>query len=127
MSAVHARRLEFYADANLNVTEEVRTQIQYQVGENEVERFTDHRRQPRHGWQLRVRWWGYGEAEDTWESVATMVDDTPVSVHEYVKVEATQRRRDFAQLKAAVLTAVANVGDNATEEHVALRAYLTEL
>jgi len=127
VSAVHARRLEFYADANLNVTEEVRTQIQYQVGENEVERFTDHRRQPRHGWQLRVRWWGYGEAEDTWESVATMVDDTPVSVHEYVKVEATQRRRDFAQLKAAVLTAVANVGDNATEEHVALRAYLTEL
>ena len=127
VATVHARRLEFCADADLNVTEELRAQVQYQVGENEAERFTAHRRQLRGGWQLRVRWWGFGEAEDTWESLRTMVEDTPVSGNEYVRREGVQQRKDFAQRKAAVLTAVNAVGNAATDEHVALRVYLTEV
>ncbi len=66
----HTRRLKYYIDSSLNITEEVKAQLRHDNGQWEVRTFLDCRcvNKRKHKWEILVQWTGYeGGGENTWE------------------------------------------------------------
>ena len=84
----HTRRLKYYIDSSLNLTEEVKEQLRHDNGQWEVNAFLDHRcvNKRKHKWELLVEWTGYeGGGENTWEPVLQLYQDVPTLVKRYLR------------------------------------------
>ncbi len=81
----HARMLRLFADQALDVTEELRRQIQHDDGAwFVVSEIRDWRKQPRKPVELLVRWEGFDDDSDSWEPIASLYKDVPVIVRDFV-------------------------------------------
>jgi hypothetical protein len=82
---VHATRLKFYADASMNVTEEIRQHVANQGITLAVREIMDHRRNNRtRQWELLVSWRGLESSEDSWEPLDDIYADVPILVRDYI-------------------------------------------
>ncbi|ETO60408.1 hypothetical protein F442_23226 [Phytophthora nicotianae P10297] len=80
---------KFYADSALNTTEELLELCSRQGMVLGVERFVDHRFNKEYGrWELMVAWAGLRAIENSWEPLATLLQDVPVKVRNYVATTA---------------------------------------
>ena len=78
-AVVHANRLKFYADSQLNVTETLRETIAHNnVHCKKVECLLDLRRNADTGlFEVKCKWVGFDDEEPTWEPFGNMVEDIP--------------------------------------------------
>ncbi|KAJ8525699.1 hypothetical protein ON010_g15415 [Phytophthora cinnamomi] len=82
---VHASRLKFYADSELNQTEELLELVSRQGMVFGVEDIRDHRfNAALDRWELFVSWMGLQTIEDSWEPLAVLAQDVPTKVREYI-------------------------------------------
>ena len=84
----HTRRLKYYIDSSLNITEEVKEQLRHDNVQWEVNAFLDRRcvNKRKHKWELLVEWTGYeGGGENTWEPVLQLYQDVPTLVKKYLR------------------------------------------
>ncbi|OWZ18523.1 hypothetical protein PHMEG_0007370 [Phytophthora megakarya] len=78
---VHASRLMYYADAELDTTTELLELLSSQGMLLGVEKFTNHRFNQEIGrWELFVSWLGLQAIENSWELLATLLQDVPAKV-----------------------------------------------
>ena len=95
----HGRRLRFFRNSVFNVTEELKHHLMYQKGELLlIESFTGIRRKVTDV-ELRVKWRGLPEEESDWTTLATLKEDVPTLVDEYLdhlKGAGTPRERRIA-------------------------------
>ena len=82
-TSVHGQRLRYYADADLQLTHDLRMQAAYD-DRHWVSSFIDWRISDDDTLQLRIRWQGFLANEDTWESPETMHADVPVMLLRYL-------------------------------------------
>ena len=82
----HVKRLKYYIDSSLHISEEVETQVKHDNGQYDVKQIVDHRCANSHlnKWELLVQWEGYA-GEDSWEPVVQLYRDAPNMVKAYVK------------------------------------------
>lgn len=81
----HAQGMQGYRDAELGVTAALREHVSYHVANYEVERILEARKESASGqWQFLVKWWGFADAEATWENVDILVEDAPAVVERFV-------------------------------------------
>ena len=52
-------------------------------GEYAIDRIVDHRKLKNGNWEFKVRWTGYQESEDSWQSLNSIANDDPVTVTLY--------------------------------------------
>jgi hypothetical protein len=82
---VHVSRIKPYKDRDLNVTKELKEHVGHVEGTLEVERFDGVRKASAgQGWEIRVWWRGFEEADTTWEPLSEMVKDVPDMVRKYL-------------------------------------------
>jgi hypothetical protein len=84
----HTRRLKYYIDSSLNITEEVKEQLRHDNGQWEVSAFLARRcvNKRKHKWEILVQWTGYeGGGENTWEPVLQLYQDVPILVKRYLR------------------------------------------
>lgn len=77
---VHVARLRFYSDSELEITSGLKDVFQhsYTQGVFEMEALINiGEAHDGSGYNIRVRWAGFGEDEDTWEPLKTLWDDAP--------------------------------------------------
>ncbi|KAE8914587.1 hypothetical protein PF005_g983 [Phytophthora fragariae] len=75
---VHASRLKYYADSELNRTEEILELVSRQGMVLGVEDIRDHRfNAALDRWELFVSWMGLQAIEDSWEPLAVLAQDAP--------------------------------------------------
>ena len=91
--SVHVQRLRLYAEANFQVTEDVRNQAAYD-DQTHVENIVDWRETDDSLLELRVRWLGFTPAEDTWEPIDQLHEDQPTLVERFLW--RVQRECDLA-------------------------------
>ncbi|KAE9196662.1 hypothetical protein PF002_g22989 [Phytophthora fragariae] len=85
---VHASRLKFYADSDLEVTDELLEHVAAQGIILKVEKFVDHRCNAQsQAFELLVSWCGLESIEDSWEPLRTLTQDVPVLVRAYVEAK----------------------------------------
>ena len=94
---VHAQRLRRYADAQLQVTEDLKDQAAHDKLAFFPDKIVSWREADEGTMQLRVRWLGFEPNEDSWEDLQTFYADAPVMVRRYVQ---GQRRRAPALVEA---------------------------
>ncbi len=95
---VHATRMKFYCDADLDVTVELKDLVnkdgnwknEYRVHEIVGHKFDVDSLE----WKLRVRWEGFSEEENTDESFERMFEDVPKFVEEYVRRLVANKSED---------------------------------
>ncbi|KAE9062778.1 hypothetical protein PF010_g29265 [Phytophthora fragariae] len=81
---VHVSRLKFYADAELNQTEELLELVSSQGMMLGVEAICDHLfNHTLERWELLVSWMGLQAIENSWEPLTTLLQDVPSKVREY--------------------------------------------
>ena len=77
--------LRIFADRSLNITEELRRQLQHDDGAwFIVSEIRDWRKQPRKLIELLVRWEGFDDDSDSWEPISSLYKDVPVLVRDFV-------------------------------------------
>ncbi|KAE8952990.1 hypothetical protein PR003_g34154, partial [Phytophthora rubi] len=82
---VHASRLKFYADASLDVTEELREHISSQGIVLAIEKLKEHRWNDQiRDYEVLVQWKGLEAIEDSYEPLTSLARDVPVLVAKYV-------------------------------------------
>ncbi|OWZ04013.1 LOW QUALITY PROTEIN: hypothetical protein PHMEG_00024161 [Phytophthora megakarya] len=82
---IHASRLKFYADASLDVTEELLEHISSQGIILAVEKLKDHRWNDAIGdFEILVQWRGLEAIEDSYEPLTSLARDIPILVNQYV-------------------------------------------
>jgi len=65
---VHASRLKFFSEKNLEITEELRNQIAHNEETFEINEIRDIRYEKEYDrYQLFINWKGFSEEENTWE------------------------------------------------------------
>ena len=74
--SVHAERLKFYADSELEVTEELVNLISHDGSGFEVQEILSWRRQ-NDEYQCLVHWLGLEDVEESWEPLTTLWEDIP--------------------------------------------------
>ena len=79
----HTSRMKFYADASLEVTEELLQHVETTSYQFEVEALLDLRDSPT-GQELLVSWRGFPESMNTWEPLETIREDLPGMVEEFL-------------------------------------------
>ena len=96
----HGRRLKFFRNSDLHITEEIKEHLEYQ--ENEllvVEDFEDLRATD-NGLEVRVKWQQIDEAESDWVSYDSLKDDVPQLVDEFIsdiKKSGTRKQKSLVQ------------------------------
>jgi hypothetical protein len=94
--AVHGSRLKFYADKDLNITEELRQHISSQNEILDVQELLDHRWSDRaKDFELKVSWVGLEVIEDSWEPLKSMMKDVPKIVEDYVNTTDDEQLKRF--------------------------------
>jgi len=95
----HGRRLKFFRNASYNVTEELKHHLAYQKGGLLViDEFSGIRKKGT-DYELRVKWKGFPDAECDWTDLATLQEDVPGMVDEYItdlRTNGTPRERMLA-------------------------------
>ncbi len=83
---VHVSRLEFYADADMDVTEALQRQILYEEdGHFFVKRILDMKERKHDKTILvRVRWDGFSSAWDSWEELSSIIDQAATEVLDFL-------------------------------------------
>ncbi|KAE9075405.1 hypothetical protein PF006_g28335 [Phytophthora fragariae] len=82
---VHATRLKFYADASLDVTEDLREHISSQGIVLAIEKLKEHRWNHQiRDYEVLVQWKGLETIEDSYEPLTSLARDVPVLVAKYV-------------------------------------------
>ncbi len=95
----HGRRLKFFRNSTFEVTEEVRNHLAYQENELLVIESFDNLRRRNGNIELLVRWKGFGHEEVDWVSIATLKEDVPVLLEEFltdIAKSGTTRQRKIA-------------------------------
>jgi hypothetical protein len=82
--SVHVQRLRLYAEADFQVTEDVRNQAAYD-DQTHVESLVDWRETDDALLELRVRWLGFTPQEDTWEPIDRLHEDQPALVERFLR------------------------------------------
>jgi hypothetical protein len=83
---VHGDRVRFFADDQLNITEEIKDQFTYDNASYEVEQFRDCRlNTDTHQVEFLVDWKGFSQTESTWEPLQNLWKDVPALVQRYHK------------------------------------------
>ena len=81
----HAQRMQRYRDAELGITDALREHVSYHVTNYEVEKILEARKESTSGqWQFLVKWWGFADAEASWENVEILVEDAPTVVERFL-------------------------------------------
>jgi hypothetical protein len=80
---VHADMIKWYADRYFAVTEDLRNQIAYD-SQFYVDRLVDWRETDEGTLEIRVRWLGLDQNEDSWEPAAQLREDVPETVQRYL-------------------------------------------
>jgi hypothetical protein len=80
---VHAVRLRFYEDKYLQITEEMQEQFLNDQFNYEVEKLIDLKFFK--DLEFLVRWRGFDEAFDTWESARSILEDVPEMVDKFIR------------------------------------------
>ena len=83
-TTVHAQRLRPFAEADFEVTEDVRNSIAYD-SQFYVDDILDWREDDTGSIELRVRWLGFEASEDTWEPVERLHEDVPTLVTRFLR------------------------------------------
>ncbi|KAE9026601.1 hypothetical protein PR002_g10883 [Phytophthora rubi] len=82
---VHASRLKFYADSDLNTTTELLELVFSQGMRLGVDKFADYRfNQDFDRWELLVSWQGLQSIEDSWELLTYLLQDIPKKLRDYI-------------------------------------------
>jgi hypothetical protein len=80
---VHASRMIWYCDSQLDVTTELIDHIAQQGLRYDVENITDHRFKS--CYEVLVTWVGFSSIESTWEPLLTIFADVPARVDAYLQ------------------------------------------
>jgi hypothetical protein len=80
---VHIDHLRFYKDSKLDVTLSLKEQMAFADVGYEVNKFVGVHKFV-DGWKLKVNWRGFDSHDDTWELIATLLEDIPDKVQEYI-------------------------------------------
>ncbi|OWZ00171.1 hypothetical protein PHMEG_00028706, partial [Phytophthora megakarya] len=82
---VHASRLKFYADSDLEVTEELLEHVAAQGIVLKVKQLIKHKwNEQSRGFELLVSWCGLETIENSWEPLQSLAKDVPALIHDYV-------------------------------------------
>ena len=92
-SVVHAARLRFYADATLEITEDLKDQAAHDSHRFYVERIMGWRTLDDDTVQLKVRWVGFTAAQDSWEPATALHADVPEVVLRWLTGHAENQPR----------------------------------
>ncbi|ETP27552.1 hypothetical protein F442_23171, partial [Phytophthora nicotianae P10297] len=97
---VHASRLKFFADSDLEVTGELLQHVTSQGVVLDVDKIKQHRwNAQRKDYELYVTWHGLEDIEDSWEPFAAMARDVRVLIDTYViTAEDTQLAEHWTRL-----------------------------
>jgi len=83
---VHGDRIRYYADRQLNITEEIKDQFTYDNASYEVERFRNCRlNSDTQQIEFLVDWKGFTQTESSWELLESLWTDVPNLVQRYHK------------------------------------------
>ncbi|ETN02740.1 hypothetical protein PPTG_23880 [Phytophthora nicotianae INRA-310] len=83
---VHASRLKFYADSDLEVTEELLEHVASQGIVSKVNRLNKHRWiEQKQVYELLLSWCGLEPIEDSWEPFRSLAQDIPALTRTYVE------------------------------------------
>jgi hypothetical protein len=91
--SVHVQRLRMFAEADFQLTEDIRNQSAYD-DQTHLENIVDWRETDEALLELRVRWLGFTPAEDTWEPIDRLHEDQPELVERFLR--QVQRECDLA-------------------------------
>ncbi|KAE8884741.1 hypothetical protein PF007_g24758 [Phytophthora fragariae] len=81
---VHPSRLKHYTDSSLNVSAELIDHVASQGTLLAVEALVDHRyNTSMKMFEIKVKWQGLEEVEDSWEPLKSIVEDVPKLMKEY--------------------------------------------
>jgi hypothetical protein len=84
----HVSRMKFYADSSLDVPIPLLDELTHEESifhEYNVERFLDHRyNSDLDSYELLVKWSGFTDYENTWESMTVLYEDIPKVLMHYV-------------------------------------------
>ena len=100
MFLVHANRLKFYADSQLNVTQELLETINHNDPHyNVVIAFLDLRyNRSTRRYELKAKWRGFADERPTWEPHSIMIEDVPdmfqTFLDSFPNKDVVQRARD---------------------------------
>jgi len=84
---IHSNRLKFYADSQLNVTEELLDTVEHNDPHLQTVtklldmRFNDHFER----FEVQAKWRGFDEEEPTWEPFANLKEDIPDMLEKFLK------------------------------------------
>lgn len=94
----HGRRLKMFRNKDFEITEELKDYLRYQQGELLViDRFDDIRERQENV-ELLVKWKGFGEEESDWVEYASLKEDVPTLINEYlneIASDGTQRQKNI--------------------------------
>jgi hypothetical protein len=94
ITTCHAARLQFYHDSSLAVTVELKDHVTHSRGNITYDKFIKYRLYELE-WQLLVKWLGYDEGDNTWESLDSCYEHNPTMVKTYLKtLPPTNRHRN---------------------------------
>jgi len=93
ITTCHAARLQFYHDSSLAITVELKDHVTHSRGNITYDKFINYRLYELE-WQLLVKWLGYDEGDNTWESLDSCYEHNPTMVKTYLKtLPPTDRNR----------------------------------
>ena len=96
---VHSTRLRFYSDKSLNVTQELKEHISSQGFDYVVDSFVGLRHNPTtKRYEIRVRWSGFQDIEDSWEGFDAVLNDVPRKVIEFLIAKLAEDAQLVKQL-----------------------------
>jgi hypothetical protein len=82
----HITRLKHYRDASLKVTTDLVDSIAHAAGGHFLDRILAIKQDPTtKAWQVHIKWLGLDEEDSSWEPLATMLEDIPKAIADYVR------------------------------------------
>ena len=82
---VHAQRVRFYSDSDLNVTTDLLNQIAHDSTGLEVQAITDAKCDKNGRWSLKIQWRGFTEDFDSWEALSHLLNECPIHIRRLIK------------------------------------------
>ena len=96
----HGRRLKFFRNSELNITEEIKEHLQYQDNELLVVEDLEDIIMTDNGLEKRVKWQGFSETESDWVSYDYLKEDVPELIEDFIsnlKISGTKKQKSMVQ------------------------------